>query len=84
MALTPSHLVTMAFDPDLDQAAATALSDMLDLLVALEGWREADAYAFASMACDLRITQVVDGNKGVHAMVRRDLLASRGELFQAD
>lgn len=84
VALTPSHLVTMAFDPDLDQAAATALSDMLDLLVVLEGWREADAYAFASMACDLRITQVVDGNKGVHAMVRRDLLASRGELFQVD
>ncbi len=81
VALTPVHLVTMAFDPDLDRAAETALSDMLDMLVSLEGWREAEAYAFASMACDLRITQVVDGNKGVHAMVRRDLLVSRGELF---
>jgi acetamidase/formamidase len=82
VALTPSHLLTMAFDPDLDRAAEAALSDMLDLLVALEGWRDTEAYAFASMACDLRITQVVDGHKGVHAMVRRDLLASRGELFQ--
>jgi acetamidase/formamidase len=81
VALTPAHLVVMAFDPDLDRAVETALGDMLDLLVSLEGWREDDAYAFASMACDLRITQVVDGAKGVHAMVRRELLRSRGELF---
>jgi len=34
-----------------------------------------EAYVFCSLACDLRVTQLVDGNKGIHAMVRRDLLA---------
>jgi acetamidase/formamidase len=80
-ALTTDHLITMAFDEDLDRAAATALSDMLDLLIDLEGWKDTDAYVFASMACDLRVTQLVNGNKGIHALVSRQLLSSRGELF---
>jgi acetamidase/formamidase len=29
---------------------------------------------FCSLAADLHVTQLVDGNKGVHAMVRRELL----------
>ncbi len=32
------------------------------------------AYVFCSLACDLRVTQLVDGNKGIHAMVSRDLV----------
>ena len=30
---------------------------------------------FCSLACDLRVTQLVDGNKGIHAMVARNLVA---------
>jgi hypothetical protein len=26
------------------------------------------------LACDLRVTQLVDGNKGIHAMVERKLI----------
>ena len=33
-----------------------------------------EAYVFCSLACDLRVTQLVDGNKGIHAMVSRDLV----------
>ena len=29
---------------------------------------------FCSLACDLRVTQLVDGNKGIHAMVARNLV----------
>ena len=32
------------------------------------------AYVFCSLACDLRVTQLVDGNKGIHAMVERGLV----------
>jgi acetamidase/formamidase len=28
-----------------------------------------DAYMLSSVAADLQITQLVDGNKGVHAMI---------------
>lgn len=74
-AVTPSHLITMAFDPDLDDAATRAMEDMIDLLGAVAGLAANDAYALCSLACDLRITQVVDGNKGVHAMLPFDVLA---------
>ena len=33
----------------------------------------ADAYMLASVAVDLRITQLVDRNKGVHAMIPKKL-----------
>lgn len=73
-ATTPDTLITMAFDPDLDDAATQALEDMLDALVASTDLVEADAYALMSLAGDLRITQIVDGNKGVHAVLKRSLL----------
>ena len=43
-------------------------------LVELKGWKPAEAYVFCSLACDLRVTQLVDGNKGIHAMVARSLI----------
>jgi acetamidase/formamidase len=73
-ATTPDTLITMAFDPDLDDAATRALDDMIDALVASAGLAAADAYALMSLAGDLRITQIVDGNKGVHAVLKRSLL----------
>ena len=73
-AVTPTHHITMGFDPDLDDAARQALRDMIAWLVQLKGWTPEEAYVFCSLACDLRVTQLVDGNKGIHAMVSRELL----------
>lgn len=74
MAETPTHLMTMAFDPDLDQCVVIALRDMIDLIAARTGITKAEAYALCSLAADLRITQVVNGNKGVHVMLEKSLL----------
>jgi acetamidase/formamidase len=74
MAETPTHVMTMAFDPDLDQCVVIALRDMIDLIVARTGIARAEAYALCSLAADLRITQVVNGNKGVHVMLEKSLL----------
>jgi acetamidase/formamidase len=74
-AVTPTHLIAMGFDPDLDDAAKQALREMIRWLVELKGWSSEEAYVFCSLACDLRVTQLVDGNKGIHAMVERGLLA---------
>jgi len=74
-AITPAHYITFGFDPDLDDAAKQALRDMIAWLVQMQGWKPAEAYVFCSLACDLHVTQLVDGNKGIHAMVRRELLA---------
>ncbi|MEK7701683.1 MAG: acetamidase/formamidase family protein [candidate division NC10 bacterium] len=73
-AVTPTHYIAMGMDPDLDDAAKQALRDMIAWLAQLKGWTPEEAYVFCSLACDLHVTQLVDGNKGVHAMVSRDLL----------
>jgi acetamidase/formamidase len=70
-AETPSHWITMGFDEDLDDAAKIALRQMLDLIGEHLGLGREDAYMFASLAVDLRVTQLVDGNKGIHALLAK-------------
>ena len=74
IAETPTHLITMAFDVDLDDAAKDAVREMIKLLGMRKGLSAADAYSFMSLACDLRVTQLVNGNKGIHAMMPKALL----------
>jgi acetamidase/formamidase len=74
-AETPQHWITMGFDPDLDRAVEQALRDMIALMGEMAGLGREDAYTLCSLAADLRITQTVNGNKGVHCMIARDLLA---------
>jgi len=53
----------------LEEAAKLALNDMLDFLEKEKHLNRADAYVLASDAVDLQITQLVDGKKGVHALL---------------
>lgn len=71
-AETPDHLLTLAVDPDLDRCAERALSDMITWLAGQAGITRDQAYMLCSLAADLRITQTVNGSKGVHCMIRRD------------
>ena len=68
-AETTTHYITMGLNADLDEAAKIATSEMLDLLVETKGLSREDAYLLASVAMDLMVTQVVDGTKGIHAMM---------------
>jgi acetamidase/formamidase len=71
MAETPTHVMTMAFDPDLDDAVVIALRDMIKLICARTGLSREDAYTLCSLAADLRVTQVVNGAKGIHVMLEK-------------
>ena len=73
-AITPTHYIALGMNEDLDDAAKQALREMIKWLVELKGWTKSEAYVFCSLACDLHVTQLVDGNKGIHAMVRRELI----------
>jgi acetamidase/formamidase len=68
MAETPTHMMTMAFDPDLDDCVVIALRQMIDLVAARTGLDRYQAYMLCSLAADLRVTQVVNGSKGIHVM----------------
>jgi acetamidase/formamidase len=74
MAETPTHVVTMAFDPDLDDCVVVALRAMLDLIEKRTTLKRHEAYMLCSLAADLRITQVVNEHKGVHAMLEKRYL----------
>ncbi|MDA0962225.1 MAG: acetamidase/formamidase family protein [Proteobacteria bacterium] len=73
-AETPTHLITMGLHEDLNRCAETALRDMIAWIVARTGLPREDAYMLCSLAGDLRITQTVNGNKGVHMMMAKALL----------
>jgi acetamidase/formamidase len=68
-AETPTHFITMGFHEDLAQAAKAATREAIDFLVNEKGLSRDDAYMLTSDAVDLRITQLVDGKVGVHAMI---------------
>ena len=71
---TPTHWITMAFDPDLNAAAKTALREMLTLLGEKTRMAREDAFSLMSLACDLHISQMVNGPCGVHAMISKVVL----------
>jgi acetamidase/formamidase len=72
-AETPTHYLTMGFNENLEEATRIAVGEMLDLLVTEKHLARDEAYILASDAVDLRITQLVDGKKGVHALLPKSL-----------
>jgi len=66
-ANTPSGWLTFGFDEDLNVATIQALDAMLTLMGELYGLDRVEAIALGSTVIDLRITQIVNGVKGVHA-----------------
>jgi len=68
-AETPTHYITMGFNDDLNAATTLAVREMIDFLVTEIHLSRDEAYMLASVAADLHITELVDGNKGVHMML---------------
>jgi len=65
---TPTSYISMGFSPDLKTATEMAVRNMIDFLVTEKHLSRDDAYMLTSVAVDVDITQLVDGNVGVHAI----------------
>jgi acetamidase/formamidase len=74
IAWTPDAWLTFGFDEDLDEAAAQAVDGMLELMGREHALERREALALASVVVDLRITQMVNGVRGVHAWLAHDAL----------
>jgi len=72
-AETPTHYITMGLNDDLNACATLAVREMIDFLVTEKHLSRDDAYMLASVAADLHITELVDGNKGVHMMLPKSI-----------
>ena len=73
-AWTPDAWLTFGFDEDLDEAAAIAIDSMLELMGREHGLERREALALASVVVDLRVTQLVNGARGIHARLAHDAL----------
>jgi acetamidase/formamidase len=72
-AETSTHFIVMGMDENLTRATQIAVQEMIDFLMEHQQLERGDAYALASIAADLRITELVDGNVGVHMMIAKNL-----------
>jgi acetamidase/formamidase len=68
-AETPTHYISMGFNPELNEATRIAVREMIDFLVSAKHLSKDDAYMLISVCGDVDITELVDGNKGVHVML---------------
>jgi acetamidase/formamidase len=74
LARTADAWIALGFDEDLDVAARIATDGIVALIAREHGLESDDALALASVVADLRVTQVVNGAKGVHAVLRDDAI----------
>jgi acetamidase/formamidase len=78
-AETSNHVITMGCDRDLNAATHIAVREMIRYLMDEKKLSQADAYMLCSVAVDVNITQLVDGNVGVHAMLPKVIFTSKSK-----
>jgi acetamidase/formamidase len=76
-AETPTHFIAMGLNTDLDEAARMATREMIEFLVSEKHLSRDDAYILCSLGVDLRVTQLVDQTKGVHAMLPKSIFVGK-------
>jgi acetamidase/formamidase len=76
-AETPTHYITMGLDKDLTEATRIAVREAIDFVATEKGLDRDDAYMLTSVAVDFRITQLVDGTKGVHGMIPKGIFRKK-------
>jgi acetamidase/formamidase len=72
-AETPTHWITMGIDSNLVTATKQAVREAINFLVTTKGLSRDDAYMLTSVACDVDITELVDGTLGVHVMIPKNI-----------
>ena len=73
MAETPTHWITMGFHEDLNEAMRIALRESINFISTKKNMSREEAYVLCSLAVDFRVTQIVDGNKGIHGMIPKSI-----------
>jgi acetamidase/formamidase len=71
---TATHYISMGMNADLDLAMKQALRQMIAFICAKSNLSPQEAYQFCSLAVDFHVTQTVNGEQGVHGMLKKGLL----------
>lgn len=73
-AETPDARITMGMSSDLDDAASHALRQMIDWIVDTTNLSRSQAFMLMSLAADVRVTQLVNQEKGIHVVLPKSAL----------
>ena len=73
LAETSTHWIVMGFHQDLDEAMKMAIREAISFLQEKKGLTREEAYSLCSLAVDFHVTQVVDGDKGIHGMIPKGI-----------
>ena len=68
-----THYMAFGLDEDLDKAMQMAIRETNKFLLDLKGLEFERAFTLSSIGVDFRVTQVVDGTKGIHSMIPKKL-----------
>ncbi|MGI9146996.1 MAG: acetamidase/formamidase family protein [Chloroflexota bacterium] len=74
-AETAEHWIAMGTDADLNAAFRIATRNAIDFLHRRAGLNRLDAYSLASIGVSFRVTQFVNQNRGVHALIPKALFS---------
>ena len=80
MAETADAWIATGLGTDLDGACRGAVQNLITFLSNRFGLTTDDAYHVCSMAADLSVTQLVNGVRGVHAHIEKQMFE---EFFDA-
>jgi acetamidase/formamidase len=75
MIETKTHWLMLGMDPNLNDALRIALRNTIDFLAAKAALNRDEAYSLASIGVDFRVSQMVDVNNGIHAMIPKSIFA---------
>jgi acetamidase/formamidase len=76
-AETPTHWIVMGLHPNLEECMKIAVRETIDFITKrFPNLTREEAYMIASVAVDYHVTQVVDGTKGIHAMIPKSIFAT--------
>jgi acetamidase/formamidase len=77
-AETPTHWIVMGLHPNLEEAMKMATREtILFITQRFPKLSREEAYMIASVAVDYHVTQVVDGSKGIHAMIPKAIFVGQ-------
>ena len=75
MIETPTHWMMLGMHESLNEALRISLRSTIDFLALQAKLSRADAYGLASLAVDFHVSQMVDVNNGIHAMIPKSIFA---------
>jgi acetamidase/formamidase len=76
-----THYMAFGLDEDLDKAMQMAIRETNKFLLDLKGLEFERAFTLSSIGVDFRVTQVVDGTKGIHSMIPKKLFVNDKPKF---